>query len=204
MKIRQATLGDAKALAPLIFSSAPTALAAIFDINHELSALHFLQSSLSTEDGQYGFANHWVVEIDHHVVGCVSAWHSNLPDSFHQATLNKLTGFYGIANALSVVQSCQTLQDCFPKPKEHEWCIGHFAVSAQHQKKGVGTALLEFMHKQALSFGKPELCLDVESINTQAIDFYLGHGFVKKQESGVSSRMHSLGIGSHFHLNKLI
>ncbi|WP_293746254.1 GNAT family N-acetyltransferase [uncultured Paraglaciecola sp.] len=204
MKIRQATLGDVKALAPLIFSSAPSALAAIFDINDELSASHFLHSSLSTEDGQYGFANHWLVEIDHQVAGCISAWHSHLPDSFHQATLHKLTGFYGIAHALSVVQSSQTLQDCFPKPQEHEWCIGHFAVSTEHQRKGVGTALLDFMHKQALSCGKSELCLDVESINTQAIGFYLGHGFVKKQESGVSSRMQTLGISSHFHLNKLI
>ena len=204
MKIRQATLGDAKVLAPLILSSASGALAAVFDINDDLSALHFLHSSLSNEDGQYGFANHWVAEIDHHVAGCVSAWHSHLPDPFHQATINKLIAFYGIDHALSVVQSSQTLQDCFPKPKEHQWCIGHFAVSTQHQRKGVGTALLDFMHKQALGFGKSELCLDVESINTPAVDFYLGHGFVEKSESGVSSRMLTLGIGSHLHLNKLI
>jgi ribosomal protein S18 acetylase RimI-like enzyme len=202
MKFRQATLGDAKALVPLIFSSAPYVLSAIFDSNEELSALNFLHSSLLTEDGQYGFANHWVAEIDKLVVGSLSAWHSDFPDSFRQATLIKLTEFYGIPHALSVVQASQALQDCIPKPKKHEWCIGHFAVHSQYQRQGVATSLLTFAHKQALGSGKSALCLDVESTNSQALDFYLGRGFIQERESGVSQRMRTLGIGSHCHLSK--
>ncbi|WP_339720516.1 GNAT family N-acetyltransferase [uncultured Paraglaciecola sp.] len=204
MKIRQAHQGDAKALGALVFSSAPIAISAIFDINHELSAANFLQSCLLNADGQYGYNNHWVAEVDKLVVGCLSAWHTELPKSFHQTTLAALTKFYGIAHTLSVLQSSQALQDCIPKPKEHEWCIGHFGVSEQHQRKGVGTALLEYMQQQALNFGKSELCLDVESINTQAVNFYLGHGFIKKGESAVSPSMQTLGIGSYFHLSKLL
>ncbi len=204
MNNRQANQDDARTLAQLIFSSAPVALAATFDINQELSALNFLHSSLLTADGQYGYDNHWVAEIDNQVVGCLSSWHSDLPDSFHQATLINLTGFYGIAHALSVVQASQALQDCIPQPKNNEWCIGHFAVLAEHQRKGVGSTLLDVMHKQALAFDRSVLCLDVESKNSQAIDFYLGHGFVKKNESAVSPRMQTLGIGSHFHLSKVL
>jgi ribosomal protein S18 acetylase RimI-like enzyme len=202
MKIRQAVQDDVKVLGPLILCSAPVTLAATFDINPELSALNFLLSSLLTADGQYGYANHWVAEIDHQVVGCVSAWHSDLPNTFHQATLSQVTDFYGIAHALSVVQASQTLQDCIPKPQKHEWCFGHFAVLPQHQRKGVGTALLEGMHQQALTFEKSALSLDVDIGNAQAIDFYLGNGFVKTNESDVSTRMQALGIGSHFHLSK--
>jgi len=202
MNIRQATLGDSKALASLIFSSASDTLAAIFDINEELSALNFLHSSVLTEDGQYGFANHWVMEIDHQVVGCVSGWHSDLPHSFHQATLIKLAKFYGIPHTLSVVQASLALQDCIPKPGKNEWCIGHFAVQQLHQRKGIGSGLVDYMQKHAMSSGKTTLCLDVESTNTQAIDFYLAQGFVKKNESSVSQRMRHLGIGSHFHLSK--
>lgn len=204
MKSRQANQGDADTLAQLIFSSSPIALTAIFDINDELSALNFLHSSLLTAEGQYGYANHWVVEIDDQVVGCLSPWHSDLADSFHQATLSQLANFYGIAHALSVVQASLALQDCIPKPQKHEWCIGHFAVFTEHQRQGVGSALLNLMHKQAVTFGKLALSLDVNCGNKQAIDFYLKQGFMQKSESSVSPRMQALGIGPHLHLSKLI
>ncbi len=202
MKIRQAHQSDTLALAQLVYSSAPNALAATFDINVELSAINFLRSSLFTPQGQYGYANHWVAEIDNQVVGCLCPWHSDLLSSFHQATLNQLTNFYGITHAISVVQASQALQDCIPKPEKHEWCIGHFAVLEQYQNQGVGSALLRLMNNQALTFGKLALSLDVDSNNKQGINFYLRQGFVNKKESDVSTRMQAIGIGSHIHLSK--
>lgn len=204
MKIRSANQGDAKTLGQLILSSAPVAIRAIFDINHELSALNFLQTSLSRAGGQYGYDNHWVAEIDHLVVGCLSLWRSDLPDFFHQATLTTLTKFYGIAHTLSVVQASQALQDCIPKPIKTECCIGHFAVLSPYQRRGVATALLQFARKQGLGSGKSVLCLDVESTNSQAINFYLRQGFVQKSKSELSLRMQALGIGRHLHLSKPI
>jgi len=204
MKIRQAHQSDALALAQLVYSSAPNALAATFDINIELSAINFLRSSLFTPQGQYGYANHWVAEIDNQVVGCLCPWHSDLLSSFHQATLTQLTNFYGITHAISVVQASHALQDCIPKPEKHEWCIGHVAVLEQYQNQGVGSALLTLMHKQAITFGKLALSLDVDCDNTQAVNFYLRQGFVKKKDSGVSPRMQALGISSHLHLSKAL
>ena len=199
---RQANQSDASLLSQLIYDSAPVALGATFDINAKLSVLNFLVSSLLTSDGQYGFENHWVAEIDNQVAGCLSTWHSDLPDSFHQATLIKLTHFYGAAHALSVVQASQALQDCIPKLKNHELCIGHFAVFAKYQRQGIATNLLRFAEQKALICGKSVLCLDVESKNSQAIDFYLGRGFKQESESGISQRMQTLGIGSHLHFSK--
>ena len=202
MKIRQAHQSDAYTLAQLVFSSAPDTLSATFDINVEFSAINFLRSSFLIPDGQYGYANHWVAEVDNQVVGCLCPWHSDLLSSFHQATLTQLADFYGIAYAISVVQASQVLQDCIPRPEKHEWGIGHFAVLAQYQNQGVGSALLTLMHKQAVTFGKLALTLDVDSGNTQASNFYLRQGFVKKNKSDVSLRMKALGIGSHLHLSK--
>jgi len=202
MKIRQANQSDAKVLGQLVFSSGPAALAATFDINDKFSAIKFLQYSLSTADGQYGYANHWVAEIDNQVVACLSAWHSDLAESFHQATLSQLTNFYGIAHALSIVQASLALQDCIPKPKKHEFCIGHFSVLEKYQKQGVASDLLRFAQKLAIASGKSALCLDVESTNSQAIDFYLNRGFIQESESDISQRMQALGIGSHLHLSK--
>lgn len=204
MHIRQANKSDAHALGQLVFSSAPDSLAAIFDINEELSAINFLCESLLSSDGQYGYANHWVAEIDNQVVGCFSAWHEDLPKIFHQATLTMLISFYGIAHALSIVQASQTLQYCIPKPKKHEWCIGHFAVLAQYQKQGVGTALLKLMQQQALTSSKLVLSLDVDCDNDHALNFYLGQGFVVINKSGVSPKMQALGISSHLHMNRTL
>lgn len=202
MKIRQANKTDAEALARLVLSAAPVALSAIFDINSELTALNFLHSSLLIPDGQYGYENHWVAEIDNQVVGCLSAWHSDLPNSFHQATFSNLVYFYGVTHSMYVVQASQSLQDCIPKPKEHEWCFGHFAVLAQHQKQGIGSALLTLVHKQALTSGKSALSLDVEAANKQVTNFYQRQGFVVMSGSSVSPRMQALGIGQHLHLSK--
>jgi ribosomal protein S18 acetylase RimI-like enzyme len=202
MNYRTANKNDACFLAPLIFSSAAVTLAATFDVNDELSSLNFLHSNLLNCDGQFGYGNHWVAEIDKQVAGCVSAWHSDLSDSFHQATFNNLTSFYGIAHAFSVLQASQALHDCIPKPKKHELCIGHFAVLAKYQRQGVATNLLKFAQQKAIDCGKSALCLDVESTNSQAIDFYLGRGFIQEYESGISQRMRTLGIGSHRHLSK--
>lgn len=204
MDIRQAKQSDSNGLASLIFSSAPTILSAVFDVDDEYSAMNFLQTGLLSAEGQYGYANHWVCEINNQIVGCLSAWHSDLPDSFHQATLSCLATFYGMSHALPVVQASQALQDCIPKPTRHEWCIGHFAVLPEYQKQGVGSALLKLMHEQALSSGKLALSLDVDSANTQAIDFYLKQGFVQQNKSAVSPRMESLGVGSHLHLSKTL
>jgi ribosomal protein S18 acetylase RimI-like enzyme len=77
-------------------------------------------------------------------------------------------------------------------------------VLTHHQRQGVGSALLKLMHKQAVTFGKLALSLDVDCGNKQAIDFYLKQGFVQKSESGVSPRMRALGLGSHLHLSQLI
>jgi ribosomal protein S18 acetylase RimI-like enzyme len=205
MDCRQANQGDAGILSQLIYSSAPNALAAIFDINDAWSALNFLDSSLLTAKGQYGYANHWVTEIDNQVAGCFSLWHCDLPAAFHQATLSKLTRFYGINHTLSVVLASQALQDCIPKPKKNELCIGHFAVPEQYQRQGVATNLLRIAQTRALVAKKSVLCLDVESSNSQAIDFYLRRGFTLESESVISQRMQALGIGSQLHfIKKLI
>lgn len=202
MNIRLATQADAQILAKLIFASAPELLAITLDVDTKFSATNFLRNNLQTADGQYGYANHWVAEINHQVVGCISAWHSDLPNTFHQATLRKLSEFYGLVHTLSVVHVSQVLQDCIPKPEKDELCFGHFAVLNTFQKQGVGSALLSFIHKKALGSGKSVLSLDVQSSNTQALDFYFKKGFVQQSESGVSQRMKTLGIGSHLHLCK--
>ena len=202
--IRAAKSEDAEALADLILTSAPDPLAAIFDITPELSALNFLSTSLAQGEGQYGYLNHWVIELHEKVVGCVCAWHHNLAQSFHQSTLQVLTQFYGLEHSLAVMTSSLTMLDCVPKPAPHEWCIGHLSVVSDYKRKGIGQSLLALMQQLAIEAGKSHLSLDVESNNHAALAFYKKQGFAIVNESGVTERMANLGIGEHLHLTKNI
>ena len=204
MKIRQAIREDALALAALIFSSAPQALSAVFNINSEKSALKFLQFCLSSADGQFGFVNHWVIEINHLVVGCFSAWHCEIPKSFHQATFKTLIEFYGTEHALKVIQASQALQESIPTPQKSELCIGHFAVLSQYQRQGIASEMMNVAHNLARDLGFQFLTLDVASSNESAINFYEKRGFIQESKSGVGAQMQAKGIGEYIHFKKLI
>jgi ribosomal protein S18 acetylase RimI-like enzyme len=204
MIIRQATVKDTPSLADLVLASAPNTLAVTFDIDTEFSAIQFLKNSLAKPFGQYGYQNHWVAVQDYKIMGCISAWHRYLPDAFHQQTLASITDFYGLSQTLSVLEKSRVLKDCVPKPKEHEWCVGHLAVADCYQRQGVGSQLLKAMFDQALQSNKHTVSLDVQSHNRTALSFYLKHTFVLASESGTTQRMSDMGIGPHLHLVKTL
>jgi ribosomal protein S18 acetylase RimI-like enzyme len=202
MLTRQAEQKDVNQLTHLVFASAADLLTRVFGISSQYSALDFLRSSLTSKDGQYGFANHWIIDIDTQPVACISAWHASMPDTFQQATLKSIISFYPAAEALEVIHLGQALQDCIPKPAADEWCIGHVSVDVSQQNKGLGRALMSVMQHQALSAGKSFLSLDVDCENTEAVNFYLHNGFVVKQQSPITQRMQALGLGPHLHMVK--
>lgn len=202
MLVRQARQSDASQLAELVFTSAPNLLTSVFSFTPNIRALDFLQNSLTSQDGQYGYGNHWVITIEQQLVACVCAWPSQLPASFHQATLASLLAFYSADDMLHVIQRSKVLQHCIPQPTEKEWCIGHVAVANSHQRQGLGKTLLATMQQQARSQGKSYLSLDVDCTNTAAISFYLQQGFIQQSQSTVSAKMQTLAIGQHLHMVK--
>ncbi|MGS2721074.1 GNAT family N-acetyltransferase [Paraglaciecola aestuariivivens] len=202
MAIRRATQQDAEPLAKLILASATHSLNIVFSLGSETQALDFLTFSLNHPDGQFGYQNHWVIEIDNQLVACVCAWTNQLPESFHQATLASLVSFYDPSDLLTVIQRSKVLQECLPKPTSKEWCVGHIAVAQSHRRKGLGKKLIKTMQHQAQANNKSCLSLDVEKSNIDAVKFYLDQGFRIKSESKVTINMQALGIGQHLHLTK--
>lgn len=200
MLVRQANKLDANQLAKLIFTSAPNLLSLVFTISPDFKAMDFLRASLTHPDGQYGYANHWVIENNQQVVACISAWTSEMPSSFHQATLASLVAFYSADDVLEVLLRGTVLQDCIPQPTHTEWCIGHVAVADKYQRQGLGKTLLTTMQQHALEQGKSCLSLDVDCTNSVAINFYLKQGFKTQNQSIVSAKMRTLGIGQHLHM----
>lgn len=200
MKIRRAELKDAPALASLVYQSAQTLLSVTFNLSPLLSALNFLPRSFCQPHGQYGYHNHWVVEVDQKVVACVSAWHTELDQSFHQATMQSITDFFGPETLLDIMLKNELIEACVPAVKEDEWCIGHLSVVEDYQRQGIAKTLIEHMQVLALEKGKSYLSLDVEVTNEPAIALYTKLGFMKVSQSSINEKMQALKIGQHLHL----
>ena len=118
MLLRRAQNKDANVAGQLILSSAVNTLPHMFDVCEEHHSLGFIQYAFTLADGQYGYANHWVIEVEGQVVAIVSAWHTELANNFHQATLQSIASYYGFIDSLDVIQRSQLLKSIIPPPKK--------------------------------------------------------------------------------------
>lgn len=204
MLVRRAIQSDSQILSELIFASGGQSLAAMFDIAPQFNSQGFLRRALCQGGGQFGFANHWVGELDGAVVACISAWHTELGNAFHQVSLQSVIQYYGTEHSMKVLSRSMVVQDFIPKPQRHQLCIGHLAVLPTYQRQGFATYLLNDMSEKAKALGKSEITLDVPVSNHQAIQFYQSLGFTLRQRSIESDAMKALGFAQHLHLFKSI
>lgn len=197
--LRQARKSDVNSLVPLLLSSAPRALPRLFDNPPSYTAKDYLSHALSRSEGQFGYANHWVIAQDDQAVAVACSWVSHPPEGFVSSTLDSLVSYYSGAQLLAVLQRCQALQGVFPKPQAHELCVGHLAVGNQHRRQGLAGQLLDHFQARGRELGKTALSLDVEASNQLAIDCYLKYGFEHISSCTDAS---DLALGHYDHLRK--
>lgn len=202
MIIRGACQHDAPLLAKLIYASGPQLIESVFGFNQHHNAQNFLLSAANHENGQYGFANHFVALENEQVLASVCPWHTELSASFGQATLQSVVQYFGLEYSLEVVARSQIIKHFISPPLSHEWCIGHFAVFPQYRRQGVATRLLQFMTELAQNSGKTTLSLHVAADNHSAIQFYQQQGFSLHSTAELSTEMQNLGIAAHWQMHK--
>lgn len=66
--------------------------------------------------------------------------------------------------------------------KSNKTKIHKLYISPQHQRHGVGTAIIDYVTQQALEANNNSLFLNVNKYNSQAISFYNKHHFVLVKE----------------------
>lgn len=179
--VRQATARDVEVAVPLLLDAAERLLTSIFGNGNRDEAFAFLFAAWLRGTGQYGFENHWLACVDDNIVGIASCWHDALPEHFDRDTLNAITDYFGIDEALEVVIRSQEHAIALHSPLVLEMGIGHLAVAAGARRSGVGTALVRYMECKARKLGKLSLVLDVEAQNLGALRFYEALGFVGQQ-----------------------
>jgi len=71
----------------------------------------------------------------------------------------------------------------------HRGWINYLAVSPQHQRKGYGREIMEFVEQQIQQKGCPKINLQIRGTNTQAAAFYQAIGYDIENAIGLGKRL---------------
>ncbi len=71
----------------------------------------------------------------------------------------------------------------------HRGWINYLAVSPQHQRKGYGRKIMEFVEQQIQLKGCPKINLQIRGTNTQAAAFYQAIGYDIENVIGLGKRL---------------
>jgi len=71
----------------------------------------------------------------------------------------------------------------------HRGWINYLAVSPQHQRKGYGREIMEFVEQRIQLKGCPKITLQIRGTNTQAAAFYQAIGYDIENAIGLGKRL---------------
>lgn len=184
IEIRRGLAADSSSAVPLLLSAAESLLISVFGNEDRDTTIGFLTHAWQAENGQYGCGSHWVALIDDRVVGVITGWHAKLGSVFERASLDSVTSFFHIDEAISVLMRNQTIAVSLTPPSSTELMLGHVAVDESVRRAGVGRALIEHMREHAQALNKHTMVLDVQLSNIPAIRFYQNLNFIEQSVSG--------------------
>jgi ribosomal protein S18 acetylase RimI-like enzyme len=109
----------------------------------------------------------------------------------------------GLTGLVRTLLNWRVVRDMVPEINPDELYIQYIAVSAQFQKIGVGSRLIERALEFGAELGKSEAALDVREPNQVARKFFRGHGFredmvIKRSSDSV------LGMGPTIRMGRVI
>jgi GNAT superfamily N-acetyltransferase len=170
INLRQGTEADAQQLAPLILASAPELMAFLFGCS--ANAIEYLRKACAMSDGQYSAVRHCLACVDGEVIGSMSLWHQQMPESFQLGTLDSLMKHLSPDQIRHIVKVNDILQSVFMPPNIDEVCLGHFAVKPEWQGHEIGNKLMDYAINESHQDKKKYLILDVDESNHVATAFY--------------------------------
>ena len=175
--VEAATAVDTSSLANLLLASAPSMLSHVLGNGDTAITVGYLNYSLAASGGQYGYQNHSIIKQGQKIIGIASAWHDQLPESFDKITVESLHHFFGIEACVQIFKRSAALALDIQKPTSQQLVIGHLSTLSDYQRRGVASAFIQHFYEQAKFLGKPEIIVDVEKQNQNALQCYLKLGF---------------------------
>jgi ribosomal protein S18 acetylase RimI-like enzyme len=179
---RRATPADADAVVPLIHCSGPEAFDYVFAVPGRASALGYLRRAFVQGDGEFGYRNHIVVEVDDVIAGVGAAWGSDANLGFALAAARQIYGCYGVAQGAAVIARGLRVESVIRPPRRGAWYVAHLGVHPQARSRGFGKALVLHLLEEGQRRGCRTAELDVATANPRAEALYERLGFRVRRE----------------------
>ncbi|WP_374172592.1 N-acetyltransferase family protein [Flavobacterium tructae] len=184
MIIRKATIEDSENITALLLLAMEDIIYKFTGEKDPKTAYYFLLHFVETENNQYSYQNCYVAEEGNEIIGAVAVY-----DGVQLHSLRKPIVDYVRLNFNA---------DFNPEDETQsgEFYIDSVGVSPNHQGKGIGSKLLQFLIDEYVTQNQRTLGLLVEDANPNAKKLYLKLGFkVKGTRTLVGKNMEHLQIG---------
>jgi ribosomal protein S18 acetylase RimI-like enzyme len=191
---------DAKAAAPLIYSSGPGAFDYVFCHNHEQQALQFLQAAFVRGDSEFGYQQHVAAVYQGKVIGVGAVRDASLNFRFMFSAFKNILRFYSPLAAVGVVVRGLRTEQVIQPPKKGVGIIYQLGVAPDYRGKGVGQQILNRLLAQVRAQKLLVAALDVAESNPRAKALYQRTGFQEKTLRQGSLRSRFGHVGNHSYM----
>jgi ribosomal protein S18 acetylase RimI-like enzyme len=163
--IRKATPDDSDSIAAYLFLAMKDIVYKLIQQKDPEEARTLLLQFAKSNNNQYSYQNCWVAETDGHVVGAINVYDGAQLSELRQPVVDYIREKFN--------------QDFVPDDETSagEYYIDTLAVSPDHQGKGIGTSLLQFVIDEHVLKKNYTLGLLVDESNPDAKRLYLKLGF---------------------------
>lgn len=166
MRIRLATVGDAAAVAPLMWQAMPEVVRFWVGSADKAAALAFLTHWIAKKNNLYSFENTMVCMREDAMLACVTGYDG--------ARLQALRAPLLAAQAARLQREL-VLED---ETEAGEWYVDSLSVDASARRQGLGRKMLEAFAQYAAAQGGTRLGLLVDVNKKDAARLYARIGFV--------------------------
>jgi ribosomal protein S18 acetylase RimI-like enzyme len=183
MIIRKATIDDSELIAKYLLLAMEEIIYKFIDERNPKTAYYFLLHFVESENNQYSYQNCFVAQENEEIIGAVSVYDGGKLQELRKPIVDYVRLNFN--------------PDFSPENETQagEFYIDSLGVSPNHQGKGIGSKLLQFLIEEFVTKNKQTLGLLVEEENPGAKKLYLKLGFkVVGEKTLVGKKLEHLQI----------
>lgn len=183
MHIRKAKKSDSTYLAPILLLAMEDIIYKFIKKEEYAAAKDFLQYFVERENNQYSYENCYVAEENNEIIGAVDIYKGDDIEKLRKPIIEYVRKHYN--------------PEFNPESETEagEFYIDSLGINPNHQGKGIGSQILQFLIAEYVQKNKQTLGLLVEEENPLAKKLYLKLGFkVVGQKTLVGKKLEHLQI----------
>lgn len=204
LRFRPARAEDADAAVPLMYASGPAAFDYVFANGTDGDAQAFLRRCFVDGDGEFGWRNHWVGELDGRVIAVGAGFGADSKWPFTLAAARQILAHYGLRRAVPVIVRGLRVESVIRPPEGDMHYLAHLAVSPELRGRGVGQALISHLLEAARAAGRRHIILDVATSNPRAEALYRREGFEVTGERRSTLRRGAWAVADHRRMERVL